>query len=117
MQREVFTQTKTLKLRNPFKKQIIKVENNRAILETDCFYTDELGNNYYCFSGDGVFNKFDKTKNLTPLNLDNFYALNKADIDLLDTKSSIFALLDLDIDKKYYEKLEQFILERIKNAR
>lgn len=113
MQREVITKAKTLKLKNPFVKELIEVENNRATLRVDEFYADELNNIYYVFAGVGVFSSFDDYIN-TPLNL-NRLDFFKIDKELLNPSSKYLLLFNSEIDDKYKKDLEEFLLERIKN--
>lgn len=115
MQREVITKAKTLKLKNPFVKELVQVENNRATLRVDEFYADELGNIYYVFVGVGVFSSFDDYIN-TPLNL-NKIDFFKIDKELLNPDSKYLLLFNSEIDDKYKKDLEEFLLERIKNGR
>lgn len=115
MQREVITKAKTLKLKNPFVKELVQVENNRATLRVDEFYADENNNIYYVFAGNGVFSSFDDYAN-TPLSLNkiDFCKINK---ELLNPNSKYLLLFNSEIDDKYKKDLEEFLLERIKNGR
>lgn len=115
MQREVITKAKTLKLKNPFIKELVQVENNRATLRVDEFYADENNNIYYVFAGNGVFSSFDNYIN-TPLNL-NRLVFFKIDKELLNPDSKYLLLFSSEIDDKYKKDLEEFLLERIKNGR
>lgn len=115
MQREVITKAKTLKLKNPFVKELVQVENNRATLRVDEFYADENNNIYYVFAGNGVFSSFDDYAN-TPLSL-NKIDFFKIDKELLNPNSKYLLLFNSEIDDKYKKDLEEFLLERIKNGR
>lgn len=115
MQREVITKAKTLKLKNPFIKELVQVENSRATLRVDEFYADENNNIYYVFAGVGVFSSFDDYIN-TPLKL-NRLDFFKIDKELLNPNSKYLLLFNDEIDGKYKKDLEEFLLERISDDR
>ncbi|MBZ7997137.1 hypothetical protein AVCANL279_07365 [Campylobacter canadensis] len=114
MQREVVTKAKKLKLKNPFFKETINVENNLVKLRVDEFYTDEFNNVYYCYDGNGTFTTFDNYINIPLFNINSldFFLVDK---ELLKENSSYLLLFNDEIDDKYKKDLEEFLLERISN--
>lgn len=101
--RLVLTTHKTLYEKSAFsKKAYHQRDDGFILLKTNCYYTDERGNTYYCFAGVGEFD-IDSTKNI---NYDDVLDKN-AFIDAVNNVALNYILDNASvIDKSYTDSIQ-----------